>query len=129
MTETEVSVTLALTGFPNAVRVPLASDRPRRGCVCRRRIQPQCRTVNSDDANASGWSDPITYMHNGDPSWYFGPLFGFDVGHLIGSDPVGAHIDSFGPLNPLHYLIQMPAMLFPGGPLGYATCSISGGCN
>lgn len=86
-------------------------------------------TVDQNAANKAGWPDPITFMHQGDSSWYFGSLFGFDAGHLIGNDPAGAHIDPFGPFNPLHYLIQMPAMLFPGGPVGYTTCSISGGCN
>jgi RHS repeat-associated protein len=86
-------------------------------------------TVNASSADATGWPDPITYMHNGNSSWYFGSLFGFDAGHLIGSDPASAHIDPFGPLNPLHYLIQMPAMLFPGGEVGYTTCSLNGGCN
>ena len=86
-------------------------------------------TVDQNAANATGWPDPITFMHQGNSSWYFGSKFGFDAGHLIGSDPAGAHIDPFGPLNPLHYVLQMPAMLFPGGPVGYTTCSISGGCN
>jgi RHS repeat-associated protein len=85
--------------------------------------------VDQNTANATGWPDPITFMHQGDPSWYFGSLFGFNAGHLIGSDPAGAHIDPFGPFNPLHYVIQMPAMLFPAGPVGYTSCSINGGCN
>lgn len=88
-------------------------------------------TVNPNNANATGWPDPVTFVHH-NPSWYSGPWyagFGFSVGHLIGSDPASAHIDPFGPLNPLHYLIQMPAMLFPSGPAGYTTCSINGGCN
>jgi hypothetical protein len=82
----------------------------------------------NQDANGSGWLDPITFMHKGDPSWYYGNVFGFDVGHVIGSDPASAHIDPFGPLNPLHYVIQLPAMIFPGGPTGYTRCSINGGC-
>lgn len=86
-------------------------------------------SVDANQANATGWPDPITYMHGGNPSWYFDSLFGFDAGHLIGgNDPAGAHIDPFGPFNPLHYLLQMPTMLFPRGPVGYTTCSISGGC-
>lgn len=85
-------------------------------------------TVNQSQANASGWPDPVTFMHQGSPSWYFGSKFGFNAAHLIGSDPAAAHVDPFGPLNPLHYLIQLPAMLFPGGPVGHTTCSISGGC-
>jgi hypothetical protein len=85
-------------------------------------------TVDPNIANASGWPDPITFMHQGNPSWYFGSRFGFNAGHLIGGDPAGAHIDPFGPLNPLHYLIQMPAMLFASGPVGHTFCSINGGC-
>jgi len=34
-----------------------------------------------------------------------------------------------GPLNPLHYLIQMPAMLFPSGAPMSGTCSMNGGCS
>ncbi len=81
-----------------------------------------------DPNNLDGyWSDPITRFHGGNPSWYSG--FFFDTPHLIGSDPISAHIDPFGPLNPLHYLVQLPAMLFPAGQSGTANCSVAGGCN
>lgn len=86
-----------------------------------------------DTNNLDGfWSDPISWFHkdengNGLPSWYSG--FFSDTPHLIGSDPASAHIDPFGPFNPLHYLIQIPAMKFPAGASGTMTCSVNGGCN
>jgi len=83
-----------------------------------------------------GWQDPLTGFHNGADSWYFGNLFGFDVGHLVdstvtnsGDIPINAHIDPFGPFNPFHYIIQLPSMLFPGGQPGAATCAVVGGCS
>ena len=80
-----------------------------------------------DVSNLDGyWSDPVTFLHQGNPSWYSG--YFFDVTHLIGGDAMGAHIDPFGALNPFHYLIQMPAMLFPPGRSGTAICSLAGGC-
>lgn len=78
------------------------------------------------------WSDPISWFHkdsNGDglPSWYSG--FFFDTPHLIGTDPLGAHIDPFGPLNPFHYLIQLPSMLFGYSSWQGASCMLNGGCS
>jgi hypothetical protein len=67
-------------------------------------------------------------MHQGNSSWYFGSLFGFNAGHLIADDSAGAHIDPFGPFNPLHYIVQMPAMWDRPGDTVRTTCSISGGC-
>jgi hypothetical protein len=88
--------------------------------------------VNQARASENGWKDPLTAFHS--ESWYQGPWYdsvGFDVGHFaVGLDGViGAHIDTFGPFNPFHYLIQMPEMLIPQSPTGYATCAISGGCS
>ncbi len=88
-------------------------------------------SVDTAAAKAGGaWSDPITFFHNGASSWYFG--FFSDAGHLVDSttmDPINAHIDPFGPLNPLHYLIQLPSMMFSPAPVQGATCSLNGGCN
>ncbi|MGH7744541.1 MAG: RHS repeat-associated core domain-containing protein [Candidatus Dormibacteria bacterium] len=87
-------------------------------------------------ASDGGWQDPLTSFHGGAASWYFGNLFGFDVGHLVdsidtssGEVPINAHIDPFGPFNPFHYLIQLPSMLFPSAQPGAASCAINGGCS
>ena len=85
-------------------------------------------TVDPADVGDDAWNDPLTSFHNGNPSWYYGNRFGFDTGHLVGSDPASAHIDPFGPFNPLHYLVQLPSMLFPGGRPGTAQCAVNGGC-
>jgi hypothetical protein len=80
-------------------------------------------------ANDGGWSDPITFLHHGASSWYFG--LWFDAGHLVdstGSFEINAHIDPFGPLNPLHYLIQLPSMMFGSSGKQGASCSLNGGC-
>ena len=83
-------------------------------------------TVATDNLDGF-WSDPVTFLHQGNPSWYSG--YFLDTPHLIGSDPLGAHIDPFGPLNPLHYLIQMPSMLFPSSGWQGASCALNGGCS
>jgi RHS repeat-associated protein len=85
---------------------------------------------NVEKDNLDGfWKDPLTFLHQGSSSWYSG--FFFDDLHLIDSDPVSGHIDPFGPFNPLHYILQMPAMI-PDmiSPPGwtYMSCSLSGGC-
>jgi hypothetical protein len=83
------------------------------------------RTV--DRANLDGyWKDPATVFH--DESWYSG--FFLETPHLIQNvgEPFSAHVDPFGPFNPLHYVIQIPSMLFPPGQSGTATCSLNGGC-
>lgn len=72
------------------------------------------------------WQDPFGFMHNGDSSWISG--YFLDSIHLIDSHPMSGHIDPFGPLNPLHYLLQFPAMLFPANPPSVATCSVASGC-
>jgi hypothetical protein len=82
-------------------------------------------TVAKDNLDGF-WKDPITWFHHGNPSWYQGFLF--DTPHLVGGDPMSAHIDPFGPLNPFHYLIQLPSMLFGSGAPGTATCAVNGGC-
>ncbi|MGH9397429.1 MAG: hypothetical protein ACRD18_11340 [Terriglobia bacterium] len=69
-------------------------------------------------------------MHKGDPSWYQGsPLDMFDVVHLIGGAALEGHEDPFGPLNPLHYIIQLPEMIVPAGGTYNAICTLMGGCN
>lgn len=84
----------------------------------------QCKV---NEKNLDGyWPDPITSFHDHKSSWYSG--FFFETPHLINTDPISAHIDPFGPFNPLHDLIQLPAMLFPPGASGEATCSINAGC-
>jgi RHS repeat-associated protein len=86
-------------------------------------------TVDPSQAQANGgWADPLTIFHQGNSSWYFGSLFGFDAGHLVGGNPASAHMDPYGPLNPFHALLQLPTMLYPPGPIGYTTCSVSAGC-
>lgn len=88
-------------------------------------------SLDAAAAKAAGaWSDPITFFHSGASSWYFG--FFSDAGHLVDSTataPINAHIDPFGPLNPLHYLIQLPSMIFSPNPNQMATCSLNGGCD
>lgn len=80
-----------------------------------------------DTTNLDGyWQDPFTFLHKGDDSYYSG--YFFDTPHLIDGGSLSGHIDPFGPLNPLHYLIQLPAMLFPAGPSGVGMCSLAGGC-
>ncbi len=85
----------------------------------------QC-TVNQNNLDGY-WQDPLTNFHNGNPSWYSG--FFFDTPHIIGTDPISAHVDPFGPFNPLHDVIQLPSMLFPPGASGVATCAVVGGCS
>ena len=84
-------------------------------------------TLDPADVGDNAWKDPLTSFHNGNGSWYYGNRFGFDTGHLVDSDPTSAHIDPFGPFNPLHYLIQLPFM-FTGGNPGTAQCAVNGGC-
>ncbi|HZQ17863.1 MAG TPA: hypothetical protein VFA90_04005 [Terriglobales bacterium] len=93
------------------------------------------QSLNPASAKADGgWSDPLTNLHAGAGSYYFG--FVFDAGHLVDSivksdgseDPINAHIDGAGPLNPFHYLLQLPSMIIPPSPSQQASCSINGGC-
>ena len=87
-------------------------------------------TVKAD----GGWPDPITSYHNGADSWYFGVFA--DTPHLVdftvdqngNSVPINAHVDPFGPFNPLHYLIQLPLGKV-GGANWNGTCSAVGGCS
>ena len=80
-----------------------------------------------DPSNLAGyWADPVTFLHQGNGSWYSG--FFFDTPHLIASVPMSGHVDPFGPLNPLHYLTLIPSMLLPAGPPRVASCSLNGGC-
>ncbi len=83
-------------------------------------------------AAQDGFQDPTGMMHNGDDSWYidsFAGLFGFEVGHVV-NDPYGmeVHYDDFGPLNPLHYVIQVPLGAIIQTPSQPYTCSVIGGC-
>jgi RHS repeat-associated protein len=85
-------------------------------------------TVAQDNLDGF-WKDPLTFLHQGQSSWYSG--FFFETPHLIDSDPISAHIDPFGPLNPLHYLLQMPAMIpdmISPPDTTYMNCSLNGGC-
>jgi hypothetical protein len=82
----------------------------------------------SADAQAAeadgGWKDPVNVFHGAD-SWYFSSLWS-DSGHLVDANSIGslnAHIDPFGPLNPLHYLVQIRSMPAPVGLTATATCS------
>lgn len=80
-----------------------------------------------DTSNLGGyWYDPSGFMHNGDASWSSG--YFLNTPHLIDSVPMSGHIDPFGALNPLHYLLQFPAMLFPASQWAAASCSLAGGC-
>lgn len=80
-----------------------------------------------ETSNLDGyWPDPFGFMHSGNASWISG--YFFDTTHLIATNPMSGHIDPFGPLNPLHYLVQFPAMLFPAGQPGTAMCSLANGC-
>lgn len=82
-------------------------------------------------APSGGWQDPTNAFHPAN-SWYLGGLTGalFGTGHLVDWSPVqnlNAHIDPFGPLNPLHYLVQLPLERFSGAPQP-VTCNAVGGC-
>jgi hypothetical protein len=88
--------------------------------------------LNTEAAAQNGIQDPFNILHEGNDSWFIGglgDLFGFDVGHVV-EDPNGisAHYDDFGPLNPLHYMIQLPAGIFSTPQTTY-TCSTVGGCS
>jgi RHS repeat-associated protein len=82
--------------------------------------------VNPSNLGGGWWADPLTFLHDGNSSWYQG--YFFNTPHLIATDPVSAHVDPFGPLNPLHYLIQLPSMLLPSGTKMNGSCAINGGC-
>lgn len=89
---------------------------------------PQLNETAAQDAG--GWHDPVTFMHSGADSYYFGSLL-WNSGHLVnstGTVPMNAHIDPFGPFSPLHYLLQIPSMILPGGDKRSAICSVNGGC-
>jgi RHS repeat-associated protein len=73
------------------------------------------------------WKDPLNSFHGGNDSWYSG--YFLDTPHIVDGLTISAHVDPFGPLNPLHYIIQIGiGYLLPPGPPGVATCSIVGGC-
>ena len=84
-------------------------------------------------AAQDGFQDPTGMMHNGDDSWYIGSfagLFGFEVGHVV-NNPYDeeVHYDDFGPLNPLHYVTQVPLGAIMGTTPTTYTCSVIGGCH
>ncbi|MGH7775708.1 MAG: RHS repeat-associated core domain-containing protein [Candidatus Dormibacterales bacterium] len=84
-------------------------------------------------AEAAGWLDPLTIFENGDTSWYQGDWWSmFNVPHTI-DDPGGIiyHVDPFGPLNPLHFLIQVIGGWLGGTErLPTVSCSLAaGGCS
>jgi RHS repeat-associated protein len=87
-------------------------------------------TLNGHQVDKSNldawWSDPVTFLHGGKPSWYQG--YFLDTPHMIATQQMSGHIDPFGPFNPLHYLIQIPSMVIPSGPNLTGTCALVGGC-
>lgn len=80
-------------------------------------------------AAAAGWRDPLTFTHGGRPSWYVGGLLSRNVGHVVDS-PAGAsaHRDSYGPLTPLHALLDWIPSYYYRGPARPYWCSRAGGC-
>jgi RHS repeat-associated protein len=105
-----VTLDVTMTGF--AVDILLTTER-----------------LNTSAAAAAGWQDPLNSFHNGQDSWYLGDLF-LDAVHLIDNQQgAEAHIDPFGPLNPLHFFFQViPGWIAGGSNLGQMTCSVNGGC-
>jgi len=88
---------------------------------------PSCTVQGLGDNK--GWKDPLTYLHGGLSSWYLGnPLASlfWDITHVVADG--SAHVDPWGPFNIFHYIVQMPEMADPVGPIYPATCSINGGC-
>jgi hypothetical protein len=85
--------------------------------------------VDGKSVLPGGWKDAVNYLH-GANSWYFGYLWR-NSGHLVDATSkltINAHIDPFGPLNPLHYLLQIPSMLISPGSQTKGTCSLDDGC-
>ncbi|HEV2416452.1 MAG TPA: RHS repeat-associated core domain-containing protein [Terriglobia bacterium] len=93
-------------------------------------VQLPGNLANVAELESNGYQDPLDSFHNGNPSWYIGllGLFGFGEGHVV-ADPNGIqdHYDDFGPLDPLHELIQVPLGVFKSPPVPI-TCSFVGGC-
>ena len=93
--------------------------------------------LDKDAAAEDGYQDPTGSFHNGDSSWYIGlgGLLGIDEGHVVDATQYGgveAHYDTFGPYNPLHWVLEALPSLFintrgSATPVQY-TCSINGGC-
>lgn len=98
-------------------------------------------TLDESKASKEGWKDPLTSFHGGADSYYFGGplrLFGVYAGHVAAgagknaAPGLKAHHDTFGPLNPIHWLFEaLPSLFINTRNTAVAqpyTCSISGGC-
>jgi hypothetical protein len=97
--------------------------------------------LDKSKASKEGWKDPLNSFHGGADSYYFGGplhLFGVNAGHVAegagenAAPGLEAHHDTFGPLNPIHWLFEALPSLFintrnTAVPQPF-TCSISGGC-
>jgi RHS repeat-associated protein len=99
-------------------------------------------TLDEQSTSNDGWMDPLTSFHGGARSYYFGGpwrLFGFNAGHVAAgagksaAPGLEAHHDAFGPLNPLHWLLEsLPSLAINTRDSAVAqpyTCSIAGGCD
>ena len=97
--------------------------------------------LNQTAAAEAGYKDPLGYFHREpdgtpDPSYYlgFGNLLGIDAGHVVAtSGGVEAHYDSWGPLNPFHWMEAVLSLFIntrnqAGAGTPY-TCSVVGGCH
>ena len=97
--------------------------------------------LDESKASKDGWKDPLTSFHDGAESFYFGGplhLFGVDAGHVAAGagnntgPGLEAHHDTFGPLNPIHWLFEaLPSLIVNPRHSAVAlpyTCSLSGGC-
>jgi RHS repeat-associated protein len=82
-----------------------------------------------------GEKDPISIVHNGNPSWYNGGLFNAAHAVNLGDWGLEFHIDPFNPENGLagaagHILFDfIPYLANPHGPQGSVTCQVGVGCN
>lgn len=89
--------------------------------------------LNTRLAAARGWRDPLTFMHGGRSSWYVGgfprDLFGVRVGHVVDAAAgASAHHDWFGPLDPLHAILDWLPAYWYTGPVRNYLCSVPAGC-
>jgi len=91
--------------------------------------------LNVANAEQNGINDPFSLLFHPGASWYetdFLGLFGTDVTHLVlGPNGVAmGHVDPWGPLNPLHGIIQVLGGLIGGtSQWGTLTCSYANGCH
>jgi RHS repeat-associated protein len=97
--------------------------------------------MNIDAADAAGFRDPLTVLHQGNTSYYIGRgnLLTIDAGHVVNDvRGIEAHFDSFGPYTLQHNLFEaLPSLFFntraqanaPGSSAQSVwSCSMSGGC-